>query len=91
VPFRRQEDSGRKSTLWSALHQWIEQLRELAAAKPRKSADEEALECRCRRVVYPDGRIYWSFTWPGSGQEANPVQRLATRYEGNNILGKTID
>ena len=51
------------SELRSALHRHAEQLRRKAATKLPKPVTQQPQEGRCRRLISPDGRIYWSFTW----------------------------
>jgi hypothetical protein len=60
------------SELKSALRQHTEQFRKLAAPKLPRTENVQQLEGRCRRSTYPDGRVYWSFTWSCPAPAAIP-------------------
>jgi hypothetical protein len=64
------------SELKSAFQEHTEQIKKLAAAKLPRTAKTEALEGRCRQSVYPDGTVYWTFTW--SRPEEGVVQPVAS-------------
>jgi hypothetical protein len=82
------------SELKSLFRQRTGTLRNLAAAKQVRRIDEEPPEGegRCQRLVHPDGRVFWSFTWsppvredsgPNSFIGSLPVLPTIGRTNGN--------
>ena len=85
------------SELRSALRQRTETVRKLAASKLARPGYQEPQEGRCQRSTYPDGRVFWSFTWsPPVQKTMSPVpcssicDRLGQLEIGNTNEGGTV-
>jgi hypothetical protein len=58
-----------------ALQQQAEQLRKIKLARKLEQPSHQG---RCERLVHPDGRVYWSYTWSAPTQDS-----LAESAEGS--------